>query len=465
MTTRRMGLHDIDITAVNVPTGLTYDEQWDIRHLLNENIQNYVSSSEWENEIGWEFITRKGKVGKRILAHCHDRGYNKPNDAVISKISQSIRESENRNSEFRVDITSYFDWEDGEFGKGGSCWWGSGDYGHSRDTLSDAGGFGLRFYDARNHGTGRTWILPHREHNRIYLFNAYGDDVNLKTSSLILKALFPELLHDFIATHSHHFENYESIPYINDDKGTILHLRDDELEDYIELGLDVNYDGEYFNENASHCAHCGDAIGEDETYYHDGDDYCESCFNDLFFTCCKCDRTRDIDELITDDDGDPYCERCAERSLYHCTECGEWTGNGTSIGDNEYCESCAEDLGECAECGEVLSNDELDGDGYCQSCARDNAPKVSLYYSVDTHMIGYTGKFELLSKNVLPDDVPHSAIECPVCGALFTSNLYHHSELHIAECHANPVPTVPEGQCMMGLRYQTIGNGIEFYAV
>ena len=60
----RMGLHDIDITTVNVPTGLTYDEQWDIRHWLNEDIQQYISSAEWEQNIGWEFITRKGKVGK-----------------------------------------------------------------------------------------------------------------------------------------------------------------------------------------------------------------------------------------------------------------------------------------------------------------------------------------------------------------------------------------------------------------
>ena len=90
----RMGLHDIDITTVNVPAGLTYDEQWDIRHWLNENIQQYISSSEWEQNIGWEFITRKGKVGKRILAHCHDREYNKPSDAIISKISQTILNSE-----------------------------------------------------------------------------------------------------------------------------------------------------------------------------------------------------------------------------------------------------------------------------------------------------------------------------------------------------------------------------------
>jgi len=429
----RMGLHDIDITTVNVPAGLTYDEQWDIRHWLNENIQQYISSSEWEQNIGWEFITRKGKVGKRILAHCHDREYNKPSDAIISKISQTIREYEIRNTEFRVDITSYFDWEDGEFGKGGSCWWGQENYGHSRDTLSDAGGFGLRFYDRRNNGTGRTWILPHIEHNRIYLFNHYGDS-NLKTSALILKALFPELLQNFIATHSHHFENYESIPYINDNRGTILHLRDDELEDYIELGIDVNYDGKYYNQNASRCAHCRDVLDEDNTY---GDGYCKSCFNDLFYTCCKCDRTRDIDELIRDEDGDAYCEQCASRYLYHCTECHVYTGNGTSIA----------------------------GDNYCESCADENAQKVSLFYSVDTYMTSCTGKIELLSKRVRPDEIPCSAIECPTCGALFTSNLYFHSELHIAECHARLVPTVPMGQYQMGIRYQTIGDGTEFYSL
>ena len=364
----RMGLHDVDITSVNVPIGLTDEEKWDIRHLLNEDIQQYISGTEWKYDIGWEFITRKGKIGKRILAYCHDKGYRKPGDDVVSKISQTIRESEHRNTEFKVDMTSYFDWEDGEFGHSGSCWWGDGDYGQSRDTLRDAGGFGLRFYNDRNRGIGRTWVLPHKEHGRIYLFNHYGDS-SLPTSALILKALFPDLLKDYIATHSHHFENYESIPYINGDKGTILHLKDDILEDYIELGIDITYDGEYFLEHALSCDRCGNRINEDNSYYHDGSNYCESCFDDLFFTCCKCDRTESVDDMVVDVDGDAYCKHCASRYLYHCTECEQYTDSGTTLNGDEYCDDCAEELTECSECGEVFHNDDVNEDGMCESCA------------------------------------------------------------------------------------------------
>jgi hypothetical protein len=61
---------------------------------------------------------------------------------IMGDVLQALINKEGNSIFF--DFTNDFDWEDGEFGKSGSCWWGQ--YSDSLPTFEQGGGWCIRFY-------------------------------------------------------------------------------------------------------------------------------------------------------------------------------------------------------------------------------------------------------------------------------------------------------------------------------
>jgi hypothetical protein len=118
---------------------------------------------------------------------------------VISEIGNIARANIVPSKEYYMDFDDELDWEDGEFGDSGSCYWG--DRWGARNMLRDHGSFAIRFFNRRItpvsnkekfDGFGRAWIVPDIPfEGSMVTFNAYpGGDLTTNTVALILSQLF-----------------------------------------------------------------------------------------------------------------------------------------------------------------------------------------------------------------------------------------------------------------------------------
>lgn len=126
---------------------------------------------------------------------------------------------------------------------------------------------------------------------------------------------------------------------------------------------DVDKDTEVFI-----CCECDeefkdkDDIKESES----GDIYCESCYDDNFFTCNECSEESHVDNAVHYYDG-TMCESCYSNDFYTCRGCDEVTRN------EENCESCEDE-------GNLPDRDYNDGDEYTIQSARAYSCEIECYY-------------------------------------------------------------------------------------
>jgi hypothetical protein len=70
------------------------------------------------------------------------------------------------------------------------------------------------------------------------------------------------------------------------------------------------------------CSSCGNGMNEDDSYWIDGDVYCEYCYNQYFFYCECCDHDSPQDNSDEVEGFGTMCETCIESTTIQCTECG-----------------------------------------------------------------------------------------------------------------------------------------------
>ena len=132
------------------------------------------------------------------------------------------------------------------------------------------------------------------------------------------------------------------------------------------------------------CYSCDRVIEESDPYReHDGNTYCQDCFDDNFSYCESCSH------IIPSDDAHDYhgvvvCQSCHDEHFQVCECCGKSydcdyeTCHGSAWGS--MCEACSDEHFECGRCGEVHSTDDYGEDGCCQDCSCS---------STDIHDYGY----------------------------------------------------------------------------
>lgn len=142
--------------------------------------------------------------------------------------------------------------------------------------------------------------------------------------------------------------------------------------DYFRIGGDISADStEGFIRNSfSTCVCCRAPVDEDDCYGYDGDDYCESCYNEYITNCSHCgeDGHRDNDWIV-DAAGEHWCAHCARRYLTRCEDCEEYFHNPEMqavTDDTEVCAGCARYLTH-TPCGDLCRQGE-EADCDCATC-------------------------------------------------------------------------------------------------
>ncbi len=308
-----------------------------------------------------ELTNKNGKILKRFQKFVKVN-YDKKLDTKImgwmgDKLQALVQSTE---SKLYFDITSTFDWNDGHFGKSGSCWWG--EYGDSLTTFESGGGYCLRFYSSESdkRGIGRTWL--YFRDSLLIGFNSYGVDKNVVCK--ILKIFFAENGLELYGPARLGIENSKAscnIPYVNGGTGFQFSLNNIFCEDDFDL-LMPQVENEAC-QNRYTCDSCGDRISEDEVRNDGyGNTYCESCFADKFTYCDRCGSTVENDDIIIIEDHSRYnavCSRCNERKInaVECSDCGRFYCDYVITDDSgkAFCESCADgNTHYCEKCEQTL---------------------------------------------------------------------------------------------------------------
>lgn len=319
-----------------------------------ENLDSKLRDSliEFAKIDSLDTVNRKGKILKRFSYF-----YKVENDGevipdhimgILGDILQNLVTKE-LSMRFFVDFTNSFDWDDGDFGKKGSCWWGS--YSASLPTFEENGGWCIRFYDEYKNGIGRTWLYPDPEENVILGFNSYGVE-RPKVSKIIKKIFLSHGIELHYATCGIENRHNSNIPYINGGTGFVLYDEGDSPQSDYDLDMYVVED-----ENHENCENCGHRIRTDGGDFTIVRDYifCDDCTNRLFSFCDKCEEycdTDDVHRVTSSSRYDYLCEHCADSiGMNLCSNCGEWTDCGIITEDTEniFCDDCNNSFF-CEEC-------------------------------------------------------------------------------------------------------------------
>lgn len=364
----------------NIPENNAYGLRSEISadYLLKDLLNKFQQDGD-----SLDLVNKQGRLLKRFAKFYKENIGLKLSDEVQGILGDTLQYFINSQSvrTYVLDFTDSIDWEDGYFGKFGSCWWGT--CSDSIPTFENGGGWGVRFYadlDDRR-GIGRTWILP--KYDMLLCFNSYG--VDRPQVSKCIKQIFAR---EGITLHYKKVEirnSYDSeIPYINSGTGFILYfdgVNEDSLDDNYDVDLEIIRD-----ETKSTCDNCGDRYDNDDLYFINGESYCESCKDRLFGYCERCEEYLDQNEINRVDHRNYtyLCDSCIEHlGMAQCTNCEIYTSDYIITDeDNVYCENCNH-FDYCESCDtyheDNCPNEDSDDDTESISDTPENEPEVLEY--------------------------------------------------------------------------------------
>ena len=359
----------------------------------------------------WDYNTQvKGRgeyVGsfcKRVAKYFYQTETFKISSDNLGKLGHIMSKHTDKNSQYIIDYTQKFDWDAGDFGDGGSCFWSC--HKSARYALENEGAYAIRFYHDTfsRYGYARAWIYPT---NDFYIvFNGYGlettDTARIMAHQLKMSYRKIEL--------SNHGEK-EGFLWINGSKEN-----GDSYGNGFIIGPEsvvhgrTHYDLSIEDETVM-CHNCEDRIDQDDAQINNGDYFCQSCFDDAFSQCenCKdyycsddmcsvhscryvchecfnsyvyCEECEEYhhEDNITEITDICVCDDCLDRWYSQCTICNEWTKSITDVNNDEeqYCDECLVDCTCCYTCGEFFTNDHFKNNKpdtenpICMTCKMDN---------------------------------------------------------------------------------------------
>lgn len=352
----------------------------------------------------WEYVNRDGKISKRIRKHFKKTFDIKLPDNLISKIGQIAESHMSKPENIFFDITNCFNWNSGDFGDSGSCFWGENK--KAKELMQDNNFTAVRFYHKpRNanyyhpEGYARCWIFNNLPFDGMIIFNAYGVPL-----VKIARVLSSWLNWDYRRISLYNNHSTTGLLYLNGDNrhdnGDELHWRGgkayilgktEDIENITKYDIEID-DSEYEQVSCYSCGHsisendiyyspCGDLYSENDIYYSPrGDLYCESCFNESFVICQDCGETSSNEDSYYTENGDNICNSCFQDYYSICDHCQEVYHNHdmTPTKNGVICEYCLEaHYKQCEACEEytqdsittednhILCNDCVE---YCESC-------------------------------------------------------------------------------------------------
>lgn len=301
----------------------------------------------------WELCNEHGKFVKRFSRVMKELTGDRPPNDLLGRIGDIVTPLP-PNHRCTYDIVSKFDWEAGDFGDYGSCFWGSRSA--ARKIMEINGFHALRIY-INDAGFARAWIAPFGE--EYIIFNAYG--LRLDVMGYILKQITGARYMKSICLYS----DVETV-YVNSEEGIVV--GDDKIK-YGSTCLPIS---------AIVCSYCGDTVG---LWCHvEEGALCEECFYDLFLYCEDCGGTIEsgYETCVNTSGGDviSVCSSCASRYPV-CDICDERYDPDIlcSVEDTnsvDVCENCIYDVNKCAWCERLYyyhdSGRMIEGEWICNEC-------------------------------------------------------------------------------------------------
>lgn len=264
-----------------------------------------------------------------------------------------------------VDRVSGFHWGQTDFGQPADCcYWGC--HASAKDMILDNGGGAIRFFrdDSyfRQLGFARAWLAPW--HDCWIVFNGYG----LETLA-IARILAAHLGHAY----------YRRIQLTNQgakegelwiNNGAYLVGPQESVLKWESIDLEWEELKKY------RCEHCDCRIAEDDHYHNpEGNDLCETCYNEYCFYCENCDKNCWVGNgCLTN--GNILCQECWNESYFECGICEKdtrWDDGVQGPDEDYYCEGCYyKRYAHCDDCCKDFLIDNMvcrDDGHYCEKCA------------------------------------------------------------------------------------------------
>lgn len=261
-----------------------------------------VSSILRNANMTWDWIVKKGvysgTIPKRIGKIFHKTASISLSPDTLAEIGNIANKYLVKKTTYLFDFTKSLNWRNGDFGDGGSCFWGQRS--NARTMISASGGGAFRFFNSSNpeQGTGRLWAVPH-EGNWV-LFNFYGRGNLLEKVRVI--ATWSGLSYRYINLSNH--GRSTGVLWINGESGYILGT-EEAINRINSVDLRINE-----VKKTSYCISCADPIPSDEVYWVLGTPFCRACFQKNYTTCTGCGIVTRRG-LQTTPSGANFCLNCA----------------------------------------------------------------------------------------------------------------------------------------------------------
>tara|TARA_R100001244_G_scaffold31549_1_gene30207 strand:+ start:564 stop:1946 length:1383 start_codon:yes stop_codon:yes gene_type:complete len=146
------------------------------------------------------------------------------------------------------------------------------------------------------------------------------------------------------------------------------------------------------------CRECEQPTPPPKRIEINGDEYCEDCYYEKYYTCESCDEIELIEESRIVNDR-YICENCISLYFSLCNECGEYVPDDSIYNTeegNSYCEECICEVATmCYTCEDWHEHTEyIDGDAYCDGCREEKSSIIQSYF-FKPNPIFFTGQNEL----------------------------------------------------------------------
>jgi|WetSurMetagenome_2_1015567.scaffolds.fasta_scaffold00049_47 hypothetical protein len=268
---------------------------------------------------------------------------------------------------YNFDFTDKINWDSGDYGDRGSCFWGG--RANAKESIRLNGGIAIRFYSDSsniNSGIARAWLLPYRD--SLLLFNSYGLEAIVTARAL---ATFLGFSYARVG-----FNNSDSdyMLYINSSSGYLIAKQENIPSN---KSLDCDY-AILADEDVEPCRDCGEYFSSDDLYHVRGyGDICSDCIGEYSY-CNYCGEYYENDSGEYIESRDSFiCSSCLEDNFTACDNCGEYYDNDRGdleeVDNQTLCSDCRDDLAEyCNYCGEYHLEEnfsDINGFWVCEACS------------------------------------------------------------------------------------------------
>jgi hypothetical protein len=272
----------------------------------------------------WDWVVEKGDytgtLPKRISKYIHRNHERTMDEALAQKIGEVAKKHVgNFYGKVEMDFDTSLNWNAGDFGDPGSCFWQS-----RKDcirVLKKRGAWAVRFY-REGKGVGRAWCIKHN--GGLIVFNGYG----LSTAEIArILSKFLGLPHRQINLYFN--GSYERVVYVNGGKAFYLDAASVLKANQV-IDLPWQLVAECYN------CHVEDSVARSISRRS----YCEKCYSLLYFTCARCQNTRSTLQMHKNN----LCGSCSSNICSKC-ESHEKTIL-IRLGEEGICRECIETLKE-----------------------------------------------------------------------------------------------------------------------